>query len=433
MSLVFSIRPFQEEDRDGVKNLVLTLKKYYPEIDEWLLGSDEERGKLESIMENEGIECEVAKLGDDIVAVSISERKSKTVAKISTFLVKQGYQHGYAIGPRLLLEEIQKWARRGIEYLYVTFALEEFDELESFFERYGFQFVGIAPQRYRSESCEIVMGKTLVSKEISEDDFREFIKEYLFRLRSYDISEGEYLRVEPKESKLGLRGIDWRSSYGVKISTSREREEIEKEMDRLESKESQDACFVSFYGVPPDLRENSDCRVLDAYDIETMFYPVHLRKMKQPPVIIPIKRGFADQLIPKRRQTTFSPEEISSRTRNAYYKYPSGHRVINPGTDIVWYVSGEGFRGEAKVKDYMLAAPEKIWDEYRDLGIYSIDDIKECSEGGNALAIEFDWYEEYEEIVSIEDIEGLEAPQTLSSIDEETLRRIRETGFGNPY
>jgi len=202
-------------------------------------------------------------------------------------------------------------------------------------------------------------------------------------------------------------------------------------MNRLESRGEGETLFVSFYGTPSNLKEGSDCRVLDAYDIETMFYPVHLRKPEQPPVIIPIKRGFADRLIPRRGQTTLSPDELASRTRNAYYKYPSGYNVIDPGTAIVWYVSGEGFRGEAKVKDYMLASPQEIWDEYGDLGVYSRDDIEECSDDGRAMAIEFDWYEEYDETVPIEKVEDLEAPRTLSSIDEETLRRIRELGFGN--
>ncbi|MFW5933075.1 MAG: hypothetical protein ACOCSH_02915, partial [Candidatus Hadarchaeota archaeon] len=75
---------------------------------------------------------------------------------------------------------------------------------------------------------------------------------------------------------------------------------VDQEVERIETSEKltekdKETLFVSFYGVPSDLKENSDCRVLDAYDIETMFYPVYLRKPEQPPVIIPIKRGFADR------------------------------------------------------------------------------------------------------------------------------------------
>lgn len=445
---MYNIRNFQKGDEDKLRRIFVEMKRYYPHIEEWSIKS------LKRIKSKKSF-CKVATLGDKIIGFAITTEKEEGVIKLNSFYVSRPYQKKFAIGQDLLQDVLQEISNRSARYIFVTMGADLFDALVPFFRRYGFQIEGIAPNRYRKGKFEIIMGKNLYYGQVSEENFYEFIKRELFVNRGYKIlKEGNGdLIISPRYDILGFQNTRNLNRTVIRISTQSNpnTDDVakfnEEYLDRPLNK-----IFISFYGFkkkPYDRKE--EIIILDAYDIETIFYPVELSfsQNKQKDFIVPLSLHWV-----KRNFPLFAPN-------NEYYTPPlipspflnRAKKIIPRGGDI----SMKGFRrgshlilydrdrdkifGTAKLMGFQVGKPKTLYDHYRNKSNVSLDGFKEIAglkpfgEEKNVMIIEIEWYRELENKISLEDLPGIDRERikddlkdALYSIPHEKYREISFKG-----
>ncbi|MDI6888846.1 MAG: hypothetical protein QMC78_04030 [Methanocellales archaeon] len=280
------------------------------------------------------------------------------------------------------------------------------------------------------------MGKTFLYKRISDEQFSETIRKYLFELRGFEIEESEEGESEfIARSKYGVLGFYKerpKEEYFVKIVTSpnvshADIKEFERELDNL----GMQGLFISFHGLPQKI-ERINMIILDAYDIETLFYPLELIKRGRKAIIYSIEKEYADVLIPQRQQTVLIPEKLLLRTDHVYYRWPDRYRELRRGAPILFYVSGEDIRGEAKLVEYEVESPETLYEKYERLGVYGLRDLQNIAKGkGRVLAVKFDWYTEYPKPVPYDKVKEIIPrfnPITANKITYDDVIKIRGWG-----
>ena len=179
------MRDYSIEDRKSVTELVKNLKRFYPDVENWIENEIDRIEKSES-------KCTVACIDHEIVAVAISALtkppKKNNVVKLKTFFIRKDARKA-GIGPFLMNRVIDFWVTKKAVKIFLTIPEEEFQELKPFFESYGFLFDGVSPLLYRDGVSEYVMSKVFVYKELTEDDFPSFVRDYILRLRGFKIVE----------------------------------------------------------------------------------------------------------------------------------------------------------------------------------------------------------------------------------------------------
>jgi len=417
------VRNYVKNDRDQITKIVLELQKYYPTVRQWLLRQIEKIEKGEII-------CKVAELGGKIAGVAISGRKNEYCVKLKTFKIADEFQ-GLGIGPRLLEEVIDYWVNEKVRKIYVTFAEEEVDELLSFFQEYGFLFDGVSPFAYRKDVSEYIMSKLQVYSEITEEEFADFIWNYLFRLRGYrKIEEGKDFLVLQKL-------ISLKEAYKIFVKIVTDLEPSKKLGDEMVKEAEKLKCpsriLVSYYPLPFEVK-NRDIKVIDGYDIETLFYPVVLRRQKYAGLISSIEEKYAKRILYDPTQTLLSADKKSLRVDKVFYKYPQAFKEIRRGSTFVFYESEpiSAITGEGKIKEVILDAPENLYEKYEKKGVLTLKDIQTFADRQNrVLAISLGRIIRYKDkipLYTIQEIRPNFNPQGASFISQGELDKLRELG-----
>ncbi len=430
---IFSIRSYVRQDREKLRLALLGLSKFYPTIDRWVEGRVGRKGILDRI-EAKDAACWVASAGGELAGFAIITPRAPRIAKLSTFYVYPKYRRR-AIGSQLLNRVINATTGKGIERLYVTLASEERNFFIPFLRDFGFLVDGVHPQRYRRNSYEIVMGRTSVSAVVSADRFSEFVRRYLFELRGFEItlvSESRFL-AESKLQLPGLFGVQPPERYLVECFSERDlKPGTARVLAENASEFRAQGVLVCLHG----MREKPHRRgltVLDAYDVETLFYPLRLDRDPDPAWIIPIQPDFANQLIPRWGQATLEAVRVQLSTRNVYYRVADRVGALRRGATILWYVSDEAeIRGESKLAAWHVGSPHDLARRLGHLGAWTEKNIeRHVGRGNPALALEFDWYAEYENPVDLNTLRQ-EVPKfnplTLFGVAESAARQIRRLG-----
>lgn len=406
----FSIGSHRKEDRDQVLGYLKELENAYPDIGKWI----GETGQATSVwdrIEAGRYHLTVARLGERVAGFCITQQKDARNAKISTFYVAKPFR-GRHIGPGILQRELYRLARGNVRRVMVTFAHEEFQEMQPFLTLYGFQVDGISPQRYRENSYEVVMGKRFKHGLLKLEDFGKFVRHDMFHLLGYDVDDlgGELFLATPRQDIFALHKLPVRRQYLIQATVSKQPEE---ELGHVKAKAKErdaQAILVSAYGYPADTPLPSDALVLDAYSIETQFYPLHLERPNDKDLILPITPEFAARLLPSRSQTTLKPVSLGLRMECTYYRAPKSLGKLRRGARVFFYESkGRGIFGSARLKSIQVASPKKLFAQFGGRGTFSLAEIEASARNGRAQAISFDWFEEYRRPIPLEEIREVEA------------------------
>ncbi|MXY80357.1 MAG: DUF4062 domain-containing protein [Chloroflexi bacterium] len=413
-------------DKTGVASTLGELRDWYPGIDAWI---PRVLGDLDS--PSGGGRVRVARLGQETAGVAVSRDKDVEIRKLSTLYVRPEFR-GEAVGPHLVHAEVRRAARDRIRKLYVTYADELRPDLEGLFRRYGFVQEGVSAGRYRSGQAERVAGKIFVYDKTSADEFAQFVKRHLIQERGSRVRRDlrSALLIEPPT----ISGTAEKSRFQwVVLSTSRAPEDdYETCRERFRDREWD---FVSLTGRPASTSHWSHRKRnwIDGYDIASEFYPLEIHDAGGESMICSILPRFADALIPRQRQLALlRPSRLQVRPDNVYYRAPTMHQDLRRGSRVFFYVTEpeKAIRGYARIKNTLAGTAEECISAYGAMGILDFAELEQIarSNRGKVLAIEFDWYEEFERPLTLARLIRLIPnfnPQGASVIDGATDRRLR--------
>jgi predicted transcriptional regulator/N-acetylglutamate synthase-like GNAT family acetyltransferase len=404
-----AIRQYEAGDEPAVRTVLAALADDYPDFDTWLTKQ----------FRDENTAITVGLVADRVAAVAIwKRRESERVIKLGAFRVDEGARQN-GLGPHLLWHLIRTWVGLDTDLVYVTLSSRH-AELVSFFASHGFLVSGVTPERYHAGAAEIVMGKHLLRREVTDEDFGQFATDLAERFFGVPASEGG-----------GSPGPD---SWFLAPTTVRPTAKADVERGSIE-----------LLGPTGEV-----LRAFDAVELERVFHPLRLLLSSRRPLMVPIRPDWADRMMRYPSTAVASPQlglfsdllpdRVLLRTDNAYYCTPRREELLALGVPMIFYVSQpvSACVAEARVLDYAIDTPERLLARYGDLGVYSLDNIRTHVHGtgryaGCALGLHFGLYVPFERPVTLSELRQIRhtkgpQPQGLSSIDLPTYQAIREAG-----
>ncbi len=429
---MFQIKEYSDELYNEVTALLMNLKKFYPTIGSWW-----EKKELEKIKTGwNGEHCLVAMLDGEVGGVAISgiEDKSISTAKIKTFYLGPKLQH-LGIGPFLLEKVIDYWLDKKIKKIFVTFTEEEVGELLPYFQLFGFQLDGIFPFNYRENVSEYYMSKLQVYKEIDPHQLKDFSKEYLFRLRGYTTvkENGDYIIVQ----KL----VSLKEPYKIFVKFLTDPNVSESILNEVKTEADRENCLsqiiVTYYPLDfPVESEDKRVKVIDGYDLETMFYPLKIQRDFYCGMVHPVKPEYGSQIFYEGYQTTLTPHKKSLRRDNIFFKYPQCYKQLKRGSICVLYETEptKAIIGEAQIKNLYLDTPESLYSQFSSKAVLTLDKIKQDirpDEKGRVMAMEFGTRRKYKKAIPLKAVKEIISefnPQGSRYLNQEELSRIRKLG-----
>jgi len=420
------MRDYSSGDRKSVIGLLKNLKKFYPNVDDWI------EKEIERIEDGKS-KCVVAQIDHEIVGVAISALteypKKNNVVKLKTFFLREDARK-MGIGPYLLNHVIDFWVTKKVSKIYVTFAEEELEELKLFFESYGFLFDGVSPLLYRNGFSEYIMSKVFVYKELTEKDFPSFVRNYILRLRGFKIVEDIRAEELIVERVNGLK-MPMRIYVRIYIGLYKWKELLIETRKKANALRCDRSILVTYYPIVQTKEEGIE--IIDGYDIENIFYPLRLRRKGKAGFVEPIKPSYASQLLYVGSQTLLSPYKKALRTDKVFFKYPDLKKVER-GCIFVFYETQptKAIIGEGKIEKVTVDSPESLYKMYGGKGVLSLSEIRSYSnERNQVVAFYMGKTTRYPTKISIEEIEEIIPtfnPQGARYISQSELDKIRKAG-----
>lgn len=360
-----------EEDEAAVREVLAPLAADYPDFSGWLTRA------LANAVAGEA-RIRVGLVGERIGAVALSARKDNRVVKLSAFFVAE-WARDVGLGQHLLWSEIRTWAQATIEKVYVTVSSRH-GELIDFFRTFGFLIEGISARRYQEDTAEIVLGKHLVRRAVTDNDTDTFVTEIatrVFGAPASVTSEPATFALTPRVTHPVFR---WEGG-GAEA--------------RLVANDA-----------------DGEVRSWSLLALETIFHPVRFVLSDRRALVVPIRPEWAEAMLDfAAQQLTLlhardGSEKLLLRSENAYYCYPTALQVAVPGTPILFLVTGgTGLVGEARIIEAVIDTPEELFARFGGLGIYGIQQIRSHVQrrgihSGTALALHFGSYVPFDQVVS---------------------------------
>jgi ribosomal protein S18 acetylase RimI-like enzyme/ribonuclease HII len=416
----FRIGPHKASDREQIIDFLHRLVTSYPDIGKWI-GKVGDPGAVWTQVEEKKLHLIVARLDDAVAGFCLTKDKDPRNAKISTFYVAPRYRR-QRIGHRMLNHELERLARQRTRRVMVTFGHEEFENMERFFRDHGFTVDGISPQRYRDNSYEVIMGKRLRHEPVQAVGFRVFVEHDVFRMQGFDIQslDEETFLATPRQSLLqGPASVANRLL--VHATTSHEPEQQIDHVIDLARKHGATPVLASAYGLPADKPIPKGVEVLDARELETMFYPATIERSQAMDLVIPIKPEYVRQLFPNNGQTMLGIQKVGLGTTNVYYRVARNIRGMRRGDRLFFYESdGRGVFGHARLDRIEVGSPKRLHGLHGSLGAWTAERIAEHTDGKDGAAYRFRQFKELAQPVSHDVLKRICPkfnPQTIYKVD----------------
>jgi len=344
------IKPYQSKYRDKIKQILMDLQKFYPDIEHWW--DEKEIHKIEDGQDY----CFMVLDGrDSVVGVAISGYERESTAKLKTFCLSKEFE-GYSLGVELLKEVLNYWMKKRVRRIFVTFAEEELEELRGFFDKFGFLMDGFEPHFYRDGKTEYHMSKTFVYDTVDENSFEDFVKNYLLRTRGIipESDGSEFLAFEDTMFSKTPRKIFVKIIKDKEIDITKLYREV---LRKIEETKSIYAIVISYYPLS-EFADNGKIKVIDGFLLENIFYPLRLRRSGYSGVILPISKEYADRLLElDEPQKRIMGNRLRIRNEKHYFSGKIDElKNVNRGWTFIFYQKkggipgAEGVIGEAKIK-----------------------------------------------------------------------------------
>jgi N-acetylglutamate synthase-like GNAT family acetyltransferase len=391
-----------DKDEGAIREVLAPLGDDYPDFAGWL------NGALRKARQGQVL-IRVGVLGERVAAVALSTPKDDRVVKLSAFYVTEDARDA-GLGQHLLWSELRTWAMAAVEKVYVTVSSRH-AELIDFFRAFGFLIEGVSARRYQDDTAELVLGKHLIRRVVGDEDLDSFVADVASRVFSAPAPVTDDVETWALAPASAHPSFDW-SSSGPSLQL------IAKADDMLAERR---------WGL---------------LELERIFHPLRFSLTTRRALLVPIQPRWAGAMLEyaSRQPSLFGQplEKLILRADNAYYCYPRSLSLAQPGTPILFYVSGgTGLIGEARIIDVAVGLPEELFAHFGGLGIYGIGQIrahvgKRGDHEGEALALRFGAYVPFPEPVTIytmREVLGRNVqPQSLTSVTSEDFELLRRTG-----
>ncbi len=427
----FVVRTIGPGDLSLLSEQFPELSALYPDLEEWL-----DKKRVEIVNRDSEAYVSSSFEGESAGFALITD-KGSGVRKLSTLYVLPEYQ-GFGVGPRLLFDVVNKAARDRCDKLYVTVSEERRSDLEPLLSHYGFHVEGVSGRRYRERSWEWVWSKRLLHGVVDVGSLAHFAREMFLDERGLEW-QPVTRRASLAHDRYGDLGLGWQSGKAFVLYACDD-EDVEKGYE--------EACALAqwldtglvFVGVSSPASHRSDDLIIDAYDLETMFFPLFVRRQVSG-LVLSIQQAFAKELIPSMQQAQFlPPTRTQLRTDNVYYRRADQFQGLQRGSPLFFYETNRKgavskMIGEAKLNEFAVDEPRELFARYGNLGVYSLDNLEATADAGQgeqsgkALALKFDWYREFEGGLALANVQGIMPkynPTAARGIDVDTAMALRE-------
>jgi hypothetical protein len=312
---------------------------------------------------------------------------------------------------RFMRESIIEWADLGLTKVRVRLP----DAFSSVFtgtlKDCGFIFEGISTCCGFYARPRVHLSKHFLYETLPYDNLMEFLRNYLLSL-GYEIRDED-------------------SGFGYRLKTEYRLPFIFSGWHRIMKSGS-------------DIIMHPPARVLEPYELETLFYPLQIEVPGERPLLMPMERKRAESVldIPERdsRQAgLFDPRSMSHKIihlTDITYNSPPHLHTIRRGLPLLFYINRVGAVGTARVDDWHLDEPKNLFNNIDDMAFFDPEDVKEHAattgpQSGKVMVIRYRWYQTLNRIVSIDEIRRMDDnfnPQRTRSLSPELYKNIVKIG-----
>lgn len=316
---------------------------------------------------------------------------------------------------RFLREEIMGWAEMGVTKVTVRVPEKLAGPLVPCLRNCGFMYEGMS-----SSCCD------------EADPWVTFCKHFLYRT----ISGSEVLGFFQ----------DFLLSLGYEVRT-----EGEGFTYRVRSEFRLPFIFSSWHRVArsgKDLVLQPPARVLEWNELETLFYPFRIHAETEKPLLVPLERKTAANLIDvpvnNNHQNSLFEPDLRCRIKtlandNLAYIDPTGIQGVRKGLPLLFYINRVGAVGTARVDEWVLEDARSLLRALREKGWTGDGELTKNSaiswpKSGKVLAVKFHWYQPLKRPVRLEEIRALDrafSPQRVRCLTSDLFQSIVSAG-GTP-
>jgi hypothetical protein len=350
------------------------------------------------------IQCRLLETDKTIRCVSVWESEQPGEVRLIALGMGQGAPE-FGMDHRFVSEEILDWADAGVSKVSVTLPEAVSSSLTSSLRASGFIFEGISSSCKAGQVSRVRFCKHFLYRTIPYSQLMSFIKDFLLSL-------GYEVRVEG-------------DGLGYRIRSDHRFPFIFNAWHRITRSGS-------------DIIVHPPARVLELYDLETIFYPLSIRTRNEKPLLVPMDKKRASHLVDLPRLDTqqgilFAERAADSLrplfSNNLTYSFPAGLHGMRRGLPMLFYVNRMGAVGTGRVEDWFLDEPKNLYNNLEEMGYFDPQDVKEhvASAGPNAgkvMVIRFKWYRPLKRIVTLEEIRGM-----VDSFNPQRTRTLSSTFF----
>ena len=183
---------------------------------------------------------------------------------------------------------------------------------------------------------------------------------------------------------------------------------------------------------------------MDLAELESLCSPLCLEEFEQKFLIIPIRPGYAVNIVDFTRSAGElfggDPSRLL-RTDNVYYRSARTFRSLKPPAKILWYVSGDGLIAASSRLDCVEVGPARdIFRKYQRRGTLNRKAVVELAEGdpeGEVMALSFSDTHPFPSPVSLDEIRQIYsdlgngtqfAPMTVRSVSGKIFHELYRRG-----
>lgn len=155
--------------------------------------------------------------------------------------------------------------------------------------------------------------------------------------------------------------------------------------------------------------------------------------------LIPIRQEFSVELLGRPAGLFRRPEGLGLSREHVYYRSPVGIRLVAPAR-ILWYMSGTGpaaieapgIVAASQLEEIHVGTPEELFDRYRHLGVWRLEQVAGTARAGLAQALRFVGTEVFASTVPATLVRRIvkRAPQAPREISDATFTDLYLRGRG---
>lgn len=197
----------------------------------------------------------------------------------------------------------------------------------------------------------------------------------------------------------------------------------------------------------PEIIVHPPARVLPWHELENLFYPLRVKGFRERPILLPVDKKIADHIgeLPvgptDRKQRGLFPANGYWRPKSLpggdlIFSYPAGLAGLRKGLPMLFYVNRLGATATARVDEWMVDSPERIYEKIMNISRFDPEDVRSQVAGsgknkGKALVIKYRWYKPFKRVVSLAEIKDLDEkfnPQRSRALSADLFSKIERAG-----